>query len=194
MFNLPNSLTLVRIALIPVLFVLLFFPGKVAAWIAAACFTVASLTDLLDGFFARRYNSVTRVGKFLDPLADKLLVAVCLIMLIPLRGIPAWIVAIIISREIAVTGLRGVAAAEGMVMPADTMGKKKTAFQDVAIICLLIRYDYFSLNFHLIGMGLLVIAMVLGVWSGVEYFWKFFRGIDHDAGGDNALDNPKSGS
>ena len=176
MLNLPNSLTLIRIGFIPILFVLMFYQGKPAAWAAATCYIVASVTDLLDGFLARRYDSVTRIGKFLDPLADKLLVTVCLIMLIPLRDVPAWIVAIIISREIAVTGLRGLAAAEGIIMPADTMGKKKAAFQAVAISALLIHYKYFTVDCHKVGMVVLVIAMILGVWSGIDYFWKFFQG------------------
>lgn len=175
MLNLPNSLTLLRIALIPVLFCLLFYAGRAAGLAAAFCFLIASLTDFLDGFLARRRNSITRIGKFLDPLADKLLVAVCLIMLVPLRDVPAGIVAVIISREIAITGLRGVAAIEGILMPADALGKKKTAFQDVAIIFLLIHYEYGGLNFHPIGIVLLVIAMILGLWSGLAYYYRFCR-------------------
>jgi len=175
MLNLPNFLTLVRIAFIPVLFFLLFFPEKLAGFLAALCFSIASLTDFLDGFFARRRNSVTQIGKMLDPLADKLLVAACLIMLVSLRNVPGWVVAIIVCREIAVTGLRGVAAAQGMVLPAEAMGKKKTALQITAIICLLLHYEYFHLDFHQVGMGLLLVAMVLTVWSGCTYFYRFSR-------------------
>jgi CDP-diacylglycerol--glycerol-3-phosphate 3-phosphatidyltransferase len=178
--NLPNSLTLIRIAFIPVLFVLLFFPGKLCSLLAALCFLLASLTDFFDGFFARRRNSVTPIGKILDPLADKLLVSACLIMLISLHNVKAWIVALIISREIAVTGLRGVAAAEGLIIPAETMGKKKTAFQIIAIFFLLLHYEYFQINFHQIGMGLLIIAMVLTVWSGIVYFYRFSREINRN--------------
>ena len=175
MLNLPNCLTLVRIAFIPVLFVLLFFPGKLVAFVAALCFSIASLTDFFDGFLARKRNSVTQTGKILDPLADKLLVTACLIMLIPLRDVQAWVVAIIVCREIAVTGLRGVAAAGGLIMPAETMGKKKTAFQITAIICLLLHYKYFQIDLHQVGMGLLLVAMVLTVWSGCIYFYRFSR-------------------
>jgi len=178
MLNLPNTLTLIRIAFIPVLFCLLFSPGKTAGLFAAICFLVASLTDFLDGFLARKRNSITRIGKILDPLADKLLVTVCLIMLIPLHNVDAWIVVILVSREIAITGLRGVAAVEGLIIPAGTLGKKKTVVQIVAIIFLLLHYEYFYLNFHEIGMGLLIISMILSVWSGLVYFYRFFHEIN----------------
>jgi len=173
MLNLPNSLTIARIGLIPVLFLLLFFPGKIAGFFAALCFLVASLTDFLDGFLARRRNSVTYLGKILDPLADKLLITACLIMLISLRGVDAWIVTIIVCREIAVTGLRGIAAIEGLVIPASNLGKKKTALQVVAIFFLLIHYEYLSINFHQIGRILLFLAMILSVYSGLIYFYRF---------------------
>ena len=173
MLNLPNILTLSRIALIPVLFILLFFPGKTASFFAAFCFALASLTDFLDGYFARKRNSITRLGKILDPLADKLLVSACLIMLIPLHGVAAWVVAIIVSREIAITGLRGIAAIEGLVIPAEKLGKQKTAFQVFAVLSLLLHYEYFHLNFHQIGNVLLFLAMLLTVWSGLVYFYRF---------------------
>lgn len=175
MLNLPNTLTLIRIGFVPVIFGLLFFPGKIAGLFAAVCFLIASLTDFLDGFFARRRNSITSVGKILDPLADKLLVIVCLIMLIPLHNVPAWIVTIIVVREIAVTGLRGVAATKGLIIPAGSWGKKKTIFQIVATISLLLHYEYFQLDLHKIGIVVLIIAMVLTVWSGLVYLYRFFQ-------------------
>jgi CDP-diacylglycerol---glycerol-3-phosphate 3-phosphatidyltransferase len=178
MLNLPNILTLSRIAFIPVLFILLFFPDKTASFFAALCFALASLTDFLDGFFARRRNSITRLGKILDPLADKLLITACLIMLIPLHEVAAWMVAIIVTREIAITGLRGIAAIEGLVIPAETLGKKKTAFQVVAVFSLLLHYEYFHINFYQIGNVLLFFAMLLAVWSGLVYFYRFFYLID----------------
>ena len=173
MLNLPNFLTLTRIAFIPVLFILLFFPGKAASFFAALCFSLASLTDFLDGFFARRRNSITRLGKALDPLADKLLITACLIMLIPLHGVDAWVVAIIVSRELAITGLRGIGAIEGLVIPSEKLGKIKTAMQVVAIFFLLIHYEYFQVNFHQIGTILLYAAMFLSVWSGLAYLYRF---------------------
>jgi len=173
MLNLPNILTLSRIAFIPVLFILLFFSGKTASFFAALCFALASFTDFLDGFFARRRNSITRLGKVLDPLADKLLITACLIMLIPLHGVAAWVVAIIVTREVAITGLRGIAAIEGLVIPAGTLGKKKTALQVVAIFFLLLHYEYFHINFQQIGNVLLFFAMLLAVLSGLVYFYRF---------------------
>lgn len=173
MLNLPNCLTLLRIGFIPVLFFLLFDPGKKAGVIAAVCFTVASLTDILDGFLARKHNTVTSIGKVMDPLADKLLITVCLIMLIPLHQVPAWVVTILVSRDLAITGLRSVAALQGSAMPAEAMGKQKTAFQTVAIIFLLLHHQYLTIDFHSVGMGLLMVALVLSVWSGVSYCVRF---------------------
>jgi len=177
MFNLPNTLTFIRIGFIPIIFGLLFFPGKIFGLLAAICFLIASLTDFLDGFFARRRNSVTSIGKILDPLADKLLIVVCLIMLIPLHDVPAWIVAIIVLREIAITGLRGLAASEGIIIPAESWGKKKTIFQIVAIIALMLHYEYFGLDLHKIGIAVLIIAMVLTLWSGLVFSCRFFKKI-----------------
>ena len=173
MFTLPNVLTLIRIAFIPVLFVVLFFPGKLASLFAAVLFMIASLTDFFDGFLARRRNSVTRLGKVLDPLADKLLISVCLIMLISVHQIPAWAVVIIVAREMAITGLRGAAAVEGLVIPAETLGKRKAAIQVMAVFFLLLHYQYFHVDSHQIGMVLLYVALLLTVWSGMVYFYRF---------------------
>jgi CDP-diacylglycerol--glycerol-3-phosphate 3-phosphatidyltransferase len=174
--NLPNILTLMRILIIPLIVIFLFFPGKIWSLFAALSFLVASFTDLLDGFFARRYNIVTSFGKFFDPIADKLLIASALIMLIPLRGIPAWMVVIIIGREIAVSGLRGVASANGVIVEASWLGKRKTFFQMTSLFCLLVHYEYFYVNFHIVGMFFLWIAVLLTLWSGSDYFYKFIKG------------------
>ena len=115
-FNLPNSLTLFRVACIPVLVLLLFFPHKATSFVAALVFALASISDLLDGFLARRQQLVTTFGKFLDPLADKLIVSAALIMLIPLGRAPAWMVVVIVGRELAITGLRSMAVSEGKVI------------------------------------------------------------------------------
>jgi CDP-diacylglycerol--glycerol-3-phosphate 3-phosphatidyltransferase len=128
-FNLPNSLTLFRVACIPVLVLLLFFPRKLTSFLAALVFALASISDLLDGFLARRQQLVTTFGKFLDPLADKLIVSAALIMLIPLGWAPAWMVVVIVGRELAITGLRSMAVSEGKVISADELGKKKMVFQ-----------------------------------------------------------------
>lgn len=181
MLNLPNCLTLLRIAFIPVLFFLLFDSGRMAGLLAAVCFTVASLTDILDGFLARKHNAVTPVGKVMDPLADKLLITVCLIMLIPLHQVPAWVVTILVARDLAITGLRSVAALHGAAMPAEALGKHKTAFQTVAIIFLLVHYQYLTIDFHTVGMGLLMVALVLSVWSGVAYCVRFGRYVSEES-------------
>ena len=184
-WNLPNVLTLLRIALIPVMAVLLLSPSKEAAFWAAAVFAVASITDWLDGYLARRMEIVTTFGKFLDPIADKMIVMAALIMILPYQRVPAWMVLVILGREIIITGLRGLASTEGIVIPASNLGKFKTIFQIVAILGLLLHYDYhwfFSIdhpylyvNMHNVGMFYLWIAVVLTIWSGVDYLWKFIR-------------------
>ncbi|HEX8960453.1 MAG TPA: CDP-diacylglycerol--glycerol-3-phosphate 3-phosphatidyltransferase [Geobacteraceae bacterium] len=186
-WNLPNILTLLRIALIPVMVILLLSPSREAGFWAAAVFAVASVTDWLDGYFARRMQIVTTFGKFLDPIADKLIVMAALIMILPFGRVPAWMVLIILGREIIITGLRGIASTEGIVIPASNLGKFKTIFQIVAILGLLLHYDYhwffavdhpyLYVNMHNIGIFYLWIAFVLTVWSGIDYLHKFVRVI-----------------
>ena len=186
-WNIPNMLTLLRIALIPVMAVLLLSPSREACFWAAAVFAVASTTDWLDGYLARRMGIVTTFGKFLDPIADKLIVMAALIMILPFDRVPAWMVLVILGREIIITGLRGLASTEGIVIPASRLGKFKTIFQIVAILGLLLHYDYrwfFSMdnpylyvNMHNFGIFYLWIAFILTVWSGVDYLNKFIRVI-----------------
>ena len=179
-FNLPNSLTLFRIACIPVLVFLLFFPHKATSFLAALVFALASISDLLDGFLARRQQLVTTFGKFLDPLADKLIVSSALIMLVPLGRAPAWMVVVIVGRELAITGLRSMAVSEGKVISADELGKKKMVFQIVAILGLLLHYEYFGINFHAVGMFFLWLAVVLTLWSGINYFRRFWDVLEEN--------------
>jgi CDP-diacylglycerol--glycerol-3-phosphate 3-phosphatidyltransferase len=179
-FNLPNSLTLFRVACIPVLVFLLFFPNKPTSFLAALVFGLASISDLLDGFLARRQQLVTNFGKFLDPLADKLLVSAALIMLIPLGRAPAWMVVVIVGRELAITGLRSMAVSEGKVISADELGKKKMVFQIVAILGLLLHYEYFGINFHAIGLFFLWLAVALTLWSGFNYFRRFWHVLEEN--------------
>ena len=183
-FNIPNALTLARIVLVPVLFiVLLKSPGKFLSFVAALVFALASITDFLDGYLARRMNLVTTLGKFLDPLADKLLVGVALIMMIQLERVAPWIVALIVGREILVISLRMVAVREQIVIETTKMAKYKTGFQIAAVIGLLIHYGYrigtgpssFVLDFHALGTWLLYIALVITLWSGADYFYKFIK-------------------
>ena len=169
-------LTGLRIAAVPVVVVLLLFPGRLASLLAGLCFVLAGATDFLDGFLARRYRIVSRVGKFLDPLADKLLVSAALIMLIPLGRAPAWMAFLIIGRELAVTGLRGLAAAEGIILAPDRWGKTKTLLQMAALTGLILHYPYGSFNFHQVGLVLLWMALIITLASGVWYFQAFFGG------------------
>jgi CDP-diacylglycerol--glycerol-3-phosphate 3-phosphatidyltransferase len=169
--RLPNHLTVLRLMLIPAVVTCLYFPGRTGSFLAALFFGLAAITDLLDGFYARRYRVVTPLGKFLDPLADKLLISVTMIMLITLNRIPAWVVILIIARELAVTGLRGIAVVEGQIIEVSVLGKYKTIFQSVALVCLSLHYQYLQIDFHLVGMVFLWVALVLTLWSG----WIYFR-------------------
>lgn len=182
--NLPNKLTLSRIILIPVFILLLSIPFDWGTWdignttlpvshfAAAILFIFASATDWVDGYYARKHNLVTNLGKFMDPLADKLLVSAALILLIEMGLAPAWVVIIIISREFAVTGLRLVAAGEGIVLAAGNLGKIKTATQMVAIAVLLLHNFPFSYLGFPFGTIMLYIALFFTILSGVDYFIK----------------------
>lgn len=174
-WNAPNTLSFIRMAAIPFVVGCLFDPGPFASFLAALFFSIASLTDLLDGFIARQQRNETAIGKLLDPLADKLLINSALIMLIPLGRIPAWMVVLVVGREVAVTGLRGVASLEGLVIAASAWGKAKTVFQSIALIGLLLHYEYMGVDFHLLGMLLFWVALVITLWSGVDYFYNFYR-------------------
>lgn len=172
--NMPNMLSLARVAAVPVIIILLIFPGKVLSLIAAIFFLLICVTDWLDGYVARKKGLVTSLGKFLDPLADKLLIMSSFIMLIPAGRIPAWVVALIVSREIFVTGLRAVASDIGVVISAGKLGKLKTVFQIISVAALVAHYPYYGLDFHTLGIIALIPAFVLTMWSGAEYFYNFF--------------------
>jgi CDP-diacylglycerol--glycerol-3-phosphate 3-phosphatidyltransferase len=176
--SIPNLLTLLRILTIPLVGWLLTYPGPKEAWAAMFIFLGASLTDFLDGWFARRYGLVTALGKLLDPLADKLLVISVLLMLAVLDRpptIPGWLLVIVVGREFAVTGLRSIAATEGIVLGADTTGKAKMLLQTIGVHFLIVHYTYFGVSFHEIGIILLTLAAVVGVWSAVGYHLEVFR-------------------
>jgi len=173
--NLANALTISRIVSVPVIVILLFFDSLIPSIIAAALFIAATITDYLDGYFARKYQMESDLGKLLDPLADKLLIASVLIMLIPLGRVPAWIAVIIIGRELAVTGLRSIASEKHIIIAANWLGKYKTAFQCTALIPLLIHYPVFGLQFQLAGEFFLWIALFFTLWSGVDYIYSYIR-------------------
>ena len=172
-FSNPNVLTMYRVFAIPGLVVLLLFPNHFTTFFAALIFSIASITDALDGFFARRLGLESSFGKVMDPVADKLLVSSAFIMMTSLGWVPAWIVCIIIGREMAVTGLRNLMAEGRQDVSASNLGKYKTGFQIAAIIPLLIHYPYLGIQFHVIGMFFLWCALLLTVWSGADYFLRF---------------------
>ena len=168
----PNKLTLFRIAAVPVIVILLLFPTKICTFIAALLFSAAAITDYLDGFYARKRGLVSTLGKVMDPIADKLLVSSAFIMLTSLGWVQAWIVCIIIGRELAVTGLRNIIAEKGEDMSASNLGKYKTGFQIAAIIPLMMHYPTWGLNVQVIGKLFLWGALVFTIWSGADYFIK----------------------
>jgi CDP-diacylglycerol--glycerol-3-phosphate 3-phosphatidyltransferase len=183
--NLPNLLTLARVAAVPLIVIIMLADSRAAGLWSAAIFGAAAVTDFIDGWLARKWGVVTVLGKFLDPLADKLIVMAALIMLIPLGRIPAWAVFLVLGREIIITGLRSIASSEGIVIDASDLGKYKTIYQMVAIPGLLLHYDYYwffgvrsellHVNMHNFGMFFFVIALALTLWSGFDYLYKFFR-------------------
>ncbi len=180
-WNLPNSVTMLRIGVVPIL---LFMPltlsvsgSRFLAW----AFIIAALSDLLDGWLARRKGGrdITRIGKLLDPLADKLLVSTALIMLLAIGRIPLWgagMVVVIVGRELAVTGLRGIASSQGHIVAATWSGKIKTLAQNCATVALLFHYETLGLSAHNVGMTLLALATALTLWSGYTYFYDYFGG------------------
>ncbi len=179
--NLPNSITIFRILLIPVFMVFLLgsLPlgadkaraDELSALLAALVFGLAAASDSLDGYFARRRRQITVLGAFLDPLADKLLVSAALLALIELQKLSAWIAMVIIAREFAVSGLRMVAAAEAVIIPASRWGKAKTASQMAAILAVILD-PAVELAGRRISWYLVMVAVVLTIWSGIDYFVK----------------------
>jgi CDP-diacylglycerol---glycerol-3-phosphate 3-phosphatidyltransferase len=179
--NLPNTLTLVRIVLVPLLVVVLLteFEGRRILGIAkelvgAAIFTVASMTDWLDGYLARRRRQVTSLGQMLDPIADKLLTSAAFISLVQLDRAPAWMVAIIIGREFAVTGLRSVAHTKGFAIPASRLGKVKMSLQVATILLLIVGWGPLPMLAP-VGRVMLWVVLVAAVVSAVDYYRRFQR-------------------
>ncbi|MBI3803412.1 MAG: CDP-diacylglycerol--glycerol-3-phosphate 3-phosphatidyltransferase [Nitrospirae bacterium] len=174
--NLPNILTIIRVLLIP-FFIFFFSQASLRSEIIAGIiFLVASLTDLLDGYLARRTSQVTQFGKFLDPVADKLLIVSALVLLVGNGRVPAWVAIVIIGREFAVTAFRAIASSEGIIIAAEGTGKYKMFLQTVAIIFLIT--DLPSPHFHQIGLVFLFAAMLLAIYSAGQYFIKFGRQVN----------------
>lgn len=177
--NVPNLLTFTRILLIPVFVVLFATPDPDRSIAAAIVFVIAAVTDLLDGYLARRSGQVTKLGKLLDPIADKLLVLSALILLVNVDRVSALVAILIIAREVAVTGVRAIAAGEGMIIVAETTGKYKMALQVIAIVLLILEGTALSAlgNLHLAGIVTLYLSLVLGYVSGAQYVWSFWKQV-----------------
>lgn len=175
MWNLANKLTLLRMLIMPLVVILLYFEGPITCLLAALAFIAAALTDWADGYVARRERLVTSLGKFLDPLADKVLICSVLIMFASLGWAPAWVVILIVCRELVVTGLRAIARDEGIVLAADRFGKMKTVCQIIAIVPLMIHYPLFGWHVEPLGMVMLYVALALAMYSGFNYCYEFFR-------------------
>ncbi len=170
--NLPNGLSLIRIFLVPVIVVLLIPSPRPYDLAAAAVFLAAVLTDWLDGRIARSTQQVTALGKLLDPVADKILIAASLISLVQVDRVPAWMVALIVCRDLAVTGLRGIAAAQNVIIQAADLGKATMIAEVVAVSFLIVNWAPPWVPF---GQGVLAVAILLSVTSGAMYFQKFWR-------------------
>lgn len=186
-WNIPNLLTFARILAIPFFLYLLNRGTPTDCIYAAFVYGIAALTDLVDGYLARRMGVVSMLGKFLDPLADKLIVMAALIWMVPMGRIPAWAVVLLLAREISVTGLRSIASGEGVVIAAGGGGKAKTALQMIGILCLIIGYPYhLNLGFMdlgdvdlvLVGRYLVYVSLIFSVASAVEYIALFSQAVE----------------
>lgn len=178
--NLPNILTLERIAAAPIVMVLVAWESRGTAWAAAAVFLLSALTDLVDGMLARRWGQVSLLGKFLDPLADKILVLGTLVVLLDLGRISVWVVFVILGREIAVGTLRTIAMGEGVVIAARDLGKQKTLFQMSGLVALILHDPFviagLTVDLHAIGTYLVWIGAGLALVSAIDYLAGFLRG------------------
>ena len=183
-WNLPNTLTWLRIFAIPLVIVLFYLPFRWADPAAGLLFALAGITDSLDGYLARRMGQTSRLGAFLDPVADKVLVSAALISLVQVGTVEAWMVVIVIAREFAVTGLRSVSAAQGLVIEASDLGKYKTFAQYLAVTLLILERSVptgFDAEFVYVSRGMLWAALTLTVFSGIDYFVRFYRASDVDS-------------
>jgi CDP-diacylglycerol--glycerol-3-phosphate 3-phosphatidyltransferase len=180
-FNIPNLLSLSRILSVPVFILLMLEPNPVKALIAGIVFSLASATDWLDGYLARKWGQVTKFGKLLDPIADKILIMSALVILVELRSdvVHAWIAIVMIGREFAVTGLRAIAASEGIVIPAETVGKYKVGTQIAAVLLLLLDYYLDKGWMTDLGRISLWIAMALAVYSAFHYFKTYWKKLNN---------------
>ena len=176
-FNVPNMLSLSRILSVPVFIVLMLEPSPLRALAAGMVFSLASATDWLDGYLARKWGQVTKAGKLLDPIADKILIMAALVVLVEIRPevVHAWIAIVLIGREFAVTGLRAIASSEGIIIPAESVGKYKVGAQITAVLSLLLDYYMSHEWLRYLGTIALWVAMVLAVYSAARYFKTYWK-------------------
>lgn len=179
-FNIPNMLSLSRILSVPVFIILMLEPTPGRALVAGVVFSLASATDWLDGYLARKWGQVTKAGKLLDPIADKILIMSALVILVEIRSdvVHAWIAIVIIGREFAVTGLRAIASSENIIIPAETVGKYKVGAQITAVLSLLLDYYMTQEWLRDLGSVALWIAMILAVYSAVKYFKTYWKQLN----------------
>jgi CDP-diacylglycerol--glycerol-3-phosphate 3-phosphatidyltransferase len=185
LWNVPNVLTLARVAIIPLFVLYTYWADPLHSFLAAVIFSAAAATDVLDGWLARRMNLVTVMGKFMDPLADKLIVMAALVMLTRLGRVASGVVILLLAREFVVSGLRTIAISEGMVIDASQGGKWKTSLQVTAIVALLVHYTHridfgfaaAPVDFNAVGTWLLYLSLVPSMWSAANYFRAFWRGM-----------------
>lgn len=177
LLNIPNILSLSRILSVPVFIILMLDPSPARSLAAGIVFTLASATDWLDGYLARKWGQVTKAGKLLDPIADKILIMSALVILVELRSdvVHSWIAIVIIGREFAVTGLRAIASSDGIIIPAETVGKYKVGAQITAVLCLLLDYYLTSDWLRNLGAVALWFAMILAVYSAFRYFKTYWN-------------------
>ncbi len=184
---LPNMLTLGRVAAIPVVMLFIWKGDPSDCLIAAWLYSAATITDFFDGWLARRQGLVTVMGQFLDPLADKLIVMAMLCTLVALHRVPAWLVVVILAREMTINGLRAIASSEGLLIAAGQDGKLKTALQMIGVLCLLAHYQYpvsfyfvytVTVDFNAAGIWILLFSLIFSMTSAVTYFRGFFSALD----------------
>jgi CDP-diacylglycerol---glycerol-3-phosphate 3-phosphatidyltransferase len=177
MSRLPLYLTLSRIILVAPTALFLYLDTDLGRWLAAICFIIASITDYYDGYYARKLNAVSNLGKFLDPVADKILVTSVLIILLQKNAIDPWMIILFVARDTIVGGIRAAAAADGIIIDAQTTGKLKAALQMIAIPMLLLNDLHPNIPNNKIGYGLLWLSVLLSLKSGFDYVMAYYHGL-----------------
>lgn len=181
--NVPNVITMFRIAVIPLVLVFIDNASPFRSFVATLIYTLAALSDFIDGYLARKWGQISVLGKFLDPLADKLIVMATLVWMVERERAPAWLVVVLLARELAMSGLRSIASSEGIVIAASTEARYKTALQLVGILCLIIHFDYMltgtqiTVNFHLVGLWTLYLSLGFSLFSFFGYLRSFGRAV-----------------